>query len=400
MPGSMLMCDTLLVAAGGRVLFAKNSDRDPNEAQRLEWHPRRVRPPGARVRCTWIDIPEVRETNAVMLSRPFWMWGAEIGANEHGVTIGNEAVFTHEPYAKRGLTGMDLVRLALERASSASDAVHVITSLLEAHGQGGGCGHEDPSFTYHNSFGIADPTGAYALETAGKHWTVERVEGARCLSNALTIEPFAHEHGDRLRSWVARAGKRRARSQSLAAEARGAGDLMRALRDHGPTTTWPRYRWLTGGMGGVCMHAGGVLASSQTTASWVAELGPGGARHWVTGTAAPCLSLFKPVSVLDPLELDLPTDVPDAHSLWWRHERLHRRVMRDPARLGARFLAERDEVEKRWVAAPPEPREAFAEHARLLAEWTQRLERSGVRGFDVRPRWVRRYWERRAPPTP
>ncbi len=233
------MCDTLVVVGSRSVLFAKNSDRDPNEAQVLEWHPRREHAEGTSLRCTWIEIPQVRQTHAVLLSRPFWMWGAEMGANEHGLVIGNEAVFTNQPYAKLGLTGMDILRLALERADDAESAVRVMVELLETHGQGGGCGHEHPGFTYHNSFLIADPTRAIVLETAGRAWATEEVRGGRSISNALTIPGFAEKHSDRIRTWASGARLRGSRTQCLAESARMPGDMAAILRDHGAWTQRP-----------------------------------------------------------------------------------------------------------------------------------------------------------------
>lgn len=382
------MCDTIVVVAPGRVLFAKNSDRDPNEAQLLEWHPRRTHGPDSTVRCTWIEIPQAPETHAVLLSRPFWMWGAEMGANEHGVVIGNEAVFTDQPYSSTGLTGMDLLRLALERASTAAEGVEVIGALLNRYGQGGGCGHENRKFTYHNSFLVADPSEAYVLETAGRLRQVERVTaGARSISNGLTIPGFAEEHSDFLKTRVSACRVRQPLTQARAGRAAGPQDLMAILRDHGGAA--PRYRLLNGAMAAPCMHAGGLATGSQTTASWVAELTPSGARHWVTGTAAPCTGLFKPVSVTEPLDLGRPpTDRFHPDSLWWRQERFHRRVMRDPEANFSSFVPERDEIEAGWLASPPAPADAFRLADQALARWITGLP--GIR--DRRPLFVRRYW--------
>jgi secernin len=383
------MCDTVVVVESGRVLFAKNSDRDPNEAQALEWYPAAEHPPGATVQCTHIEIPQAPRTYAVMLSRPFWMWGAEMGANQHGVTIGNEAVFTDQPYAATGLTGMDLLRVALERSASAEAAAGTIVALLERHGQGGRCGLEDAGFTYHNSFLIADPGGAIVLETAGRHWASEAVHsGVRSISNGLTIPEFAAAHAGRVRGAISRCDTRRSITTRDARPDPGA--LMSLLRSHG-SSSWPAYSPLSGAMAGPCVHAGGLVVSAQTTASLIGELHPGEHQFWATATSAPCLSLFKPVSVASPLPaVPSPTDHSDEASLWWRHERLHRAVMRDPART-ATHLAERDALELAWLADPPDSGAAFAEHTARLERW---LDAVATRR-DRRPPWARRYWARR-----
>jgi secernin len=388
------MCDTIVVVGPNGVLFAKNSDRDPNESQVPEWHPAAEHAPGSTVRCTYLEIPQVGHTHAVLISRPFWMWGAEIGANEHGVTIGNEAVFTDQPYADTGLTGMDLLRLALERSRTAEEAVGVIVDLMERHGQGGGCGHEDRSFTYHNSFIVADPSGAIVLETAGKLWATEQVtSGVRTISNGLTIPEFAAAHRNRLRSQVSACDVRTSLTGRLATGALDPGDLMAVLRSHG-LDEWPRYRVVNGTLRMPCMHGGGMVASSSSTAGWVSDLGAG--RHWITATSAQCLSLFKPVTVGNPVHLGpSPDDRDDGMSLWWRHRRLARAVMRNPASLAQAFLAERDQIESAWLASPPSGGEAFATHSDAVGRWTGTVTAMGDR-TDVRPWWVRRYWARRA----
>ncbi len=53
------------------------------------------------------------KTHGVILSKPAWMWGAEMGANDHGVVIGNEAIFTKlqgPDDSEEKLLGMDLLR--------------------------------------------------------------------------------------------------------------------------------------------------------------------------------------------------------------------------------------------------------------------------------------------------
>ncbi|HTO01543.1 MAG TPA: hypothetical protein VL068_12800, partial [Microthrixaceae bacterium] len=274
---------------------------------------------------------------------------------------------------------------------TAEEAVGVIVELLETHGQGGPCSHEHRRFTYDNSFLVADKATAFVIETAGSHWETEKVAAgcARSLSNGLTIPRFAEIHSDRLRTHVADSKIRQAQTMTAAGSARTPAAMMAALRSHGSSST-PHYSLLNGAMAAPCMHAGGLLANSQTTASWVSDLGSV-PRHWVTGTAAPCTSVFKPVTVDAPLQHNpIPSAHFDESSVWWRHERLHRLAMVDIPAAVARFSAQRNSLETRWLENPPDTNEAFAVADRLESDWIKDLENAALP--DLRPRWTRSYW--------
>ena len=112
----VFMCDTVYLKRERRAFFGKNSDRSPNEAHLMLRVPAREYAEGEMLRATYISVPQVRHTYACVLLKPHWIWGAEMGWNEFGLNIGNEAVFTREKREKQdGLIGMDLLRLALER---------------------------------------------------------------------------------------------------------------------------------------------------------------------------------------------------------------------------------------------------------------------------------------------
>jgi hypothetical protein len=68
-------------------------------------------------------------------------------------------------------------------------------------------------------------------------------------------------------------------------------------------------------------------------------------------------------------------------------------VIQNPSELMPLFNKERDDIEQRWLTAPPCPAEAFKEGDRLLAEWTSAARQNPAP--DTRPWWVRRYWSRR-----
>ena len=85
----LLSCDTMVALGNstksGNVIFAKNSDRPLGEAQPLIWFPPQDHGDGETVESTYISIPQVPHTYGVLGSRPYWIWGFELGVNERGV---------------------------------------------------------------------------------------------------------------------------------------------------------------------------------------------------------------------------------------------------------------------------------------------------------------------------
>jgi len=88
------MCDTQIIIKDNITWFAKNSDREPGEPQLVVRLPATRNNREKKLKATYIEIGQVQKKHAVILSKPSWIWGAEIGANDAGVVIGNEAVFS------------------------------------------------------------------------------------------------------------------------------------------------------------------------------------------------------------------------------------------------------------------------------------------------------------------
>ncbi len=402
------MCDIHVIRKDGVTYFAKNSDREPGEAQLVVRIPPVTGDTARRLQTTYIEIDQVPDRHGVILSKPAWLWGAEMGANDQGVVIGNTAVFTKVHDETPGLIGMDLLRLGLERGGTAREALEVIAGLLERHGQGGACGYRDKSFHYDNSFVIADPDEAWILETARREWAAKRMS-VGATSNCLVLgddfdlhsdglESLAREEGllsgqgeldfartfdTRFLPYFAAAHPRVSASQTLLQDAQanpgfGLQDAMNNLRFHHAD---PFHASLLGGPD-ICMHAAGYVRRSQTCGSMVSRLSAAGCDHFFTGTSAPCLSIFRPATFDYAQEFSVLNQ--DGRtvdgSLWRRHEEVHRRALFD-AEGRRELMASRDRVEAAMLAIfqapddPPTPKQIQAADQLAAAwedEWVER----------------------------
>ncbi len=435
------MCDTIValnsIEGRGYTYFGKNSDREPDEVQNIKIIPRIKYPKGAKATCTYIVIPQIGETARVLLCQPFWMFGAEMGANEYGVIIGNEAIFTREKPSQTGLTGMDLVRLGLERSKSARETLNVIIQLLEEYGQGGNCGYRY-KLNYMNSFIIADEREAYVLETVKKWWAWKKIKDYWSISNIISLEQdydecskglivnaiekgyckseknfnFRRCYSNGFMSRAAGGIVREKRSRELLRqkyEKCNTEDLISILRDHGEngncgekqdSKSWRPDR----SKNTVCLHAKDPLVRrTQTVCSLVAKIGQDGHFYYTTGASNPCLSPYFPLFFAD-------TTTPQGYqegeadynknSYWWENEKYHRQTLQNFPDALSRIKPLIEDYEKRM----------FSEIENSNTEITQNLidgyfkearkivEQWGLKLKDIKPEktnwFYRNYWLR------
>jgi secernin len=364
------MCDTLCGPGAGGMVFAKNSDRPVGEVQLAVPFGRRPTA-GCTLRTQYLSIGDTG-AHAALLSCPTWLWGAEHGVNEFGVAIGNERVATvhHAAQARPRLIGMDLVRLGLERARSAEDALDILVDLLTTHGQGGiaDAVHQE---AYDSSFLIADPGQAFVLDTSGTDFAAAPFPRGTAVSNRLSVgsdwtrgssDLDPGEDFGRFRDPDAptdSADVRLAASRTFLEGQRAAGGLTAAataahLRDHGhgpwgapgagdPAQPPPAQATASedegdGGSGvSVCMHRPGrSVTAASLIAVLPADLAAGAPLRAYVALGSPCVSIYVPAFVRT--AAGPPPFVPrelSSETMWRAADALRQRVEADPAAIGA-----------------------------------------------------------------
>ena len=313
------MCDTLTFFSKtdtGNSFFAKNSDRDPGEPQIIEIIPdaksnfetnflaERLPKYNRQLEVLKKVFPGFEHPYAAIISRPTWIWGAEMGINEMGVSIGNEAVFSKDPLIADGLLGMDILRLALHNASNAENASGIITHLLETYGQGGN-GSYSGSLKYHNSFLIKDAEKAIIIESSGRNWVRKNVTDFASISNCYTINKAYSQSSDDFRNidlkkklenrfytFFSEGDLRHAYTrEQIKNRDKNIGEVLDLLRSHiSPGNT------LKKGMKSICVHPG-TIVKSETTSGMAVHTTEKHNLVWITASPNPCVSLFKPLII-------------------------------------------------------------------------------------------------------
>lgn len=397
----MFSCDTMLVSASHSRyktnILAKNSDRPTGEPQPLCFYEGKEYPDGAMVQTTHMAIPQVSKTYSVVGSRPYWIYGFEMGFNEMGVIIGNEAEGSRmDPEEQDGLLGMDILRLALERAATAREAITVITDLLKKYGQKA---NANPLTyrTYENTYLIVDKDECWILETAGREWAAKQVKTMQGISNCYSIETdmdLMSENAEKIakeKRWLAPdeqfnfakayTGRlvgqpfgvpryRRLNKLLAQKDVHDFTSLANILRDHfDDEIISPRFAETCGTFMSICMHMRD-FGESETSASLLARYDEKLGIIARYAPVQPCLSAYIPVYMSGKLPEKMQTadKLFDEKSLWWQVKALSLLVTIDEQLFASDIRAKLKELDNQFAQ---KAEDAEQEAKRLITDGKQ-----------------------------
>lgn len=179
--GSDMVVTLPEASANGIALFGLNYHADVAARHALRLVHGQTHDAGESIHLGSLQLPQARQTFSVLGMQPVGAWGYTHGVNEHRVAIGVTDWQSRLKGDSLPLGGPDLVRLALERARGALQAVEVLTDLLERHGNHVADGANDYIFL------IADPRESFVLETAGGYWALLECHHTRVVTGAAMI---------------------------------------------------------------------------------------------------------------------------------------------------------------------------------------------------------------------
>ncbi|PAB59596.1 C69 family dipeptidase [Anaeromicrobium sediminis] len=178
-------CTTFLaqgkaLASGQGTMIMKNRDQGANALCEISVKEPATYGNGAIYRAAYIDIPQAEKTYKVVANRTAGRWGYGMGINEHQVIVAdNDAPSRDILDFKAGLHDNDVVRLLLERAKTAREAVDILGKIVEKYGQAwNGI-----------MFEIGDPNELWVVEVTGHRWVAKKYNDTiSARSNQYQIE--------------------------------------------------------------------------------------------------------------------------------------------------------------------------------------------------------------------
>lgn len=352
--------------SNGRVLIAKNKDLSPNDCQVLDMKKREEHPTHSKVRCEYIEIPQVPITYRWMGMKLPSQWGVGMGVNEYGVAITINAVESKEKFEDLGgLSTPDVCRLGLERAKNSKEAVKVMGSLIEKYGQRV---EGSPAITG-QIYIVADPKESWILESTVYHWCAIKAKGVEARANQFQITTdwdlaskglvsyaieqgwckskeefnFALAYSER---WPVESSQIRwERATNLLEMKKGSlelSDFMGIMRDHYEGTELYSYPPHESSHRTICID--------RTGSSMIVELRkdfPELNTVWIA-LSSPCTSIYVPFWVsIEEVPREWVSGGSD--SAWWLFEGLQREVDKDYGKRQQIVRVEFDRIEKNWI---------------------------------------------------